>query len=200
MKLLALKGASVRTTAKKLGMRTDASARFEKGLDAQNALPALKRAFELVELLGAGEVVGSIIDMDYSDKTPNVVDFNLDWINSFLGTDIPREDMVSYLSKLGFKVEGDKVYSPSFRIDIECKADIAEEVARIYGYNNIPSTLMKGVAQARLTPEQKYQRKIEHTMLAIGCNEITTYSFISPKYFDKIRLPQDSKLKCYLQL
>ena len=188
-------GTSVRITAKKLGMRTDASARFEKGLDPQNALPALKRAFELVELLGAGEVVGSMIDKDYSDKTPKAVEFNVDWINGFLGTDISREDMVSYLTKLGFTVDSDKVFAPSFRIDIECKSDIAEEVARIYGYNNIPSTLMRGVVQAKLTPVQKYQRKIEQSMLALGCNEITTYSFISPKFFDKIRLPQDSKLR-----
>ena len=188
-------GTSVRVTAKKLGMRTDASARFEKGLDPQNALPALKRAFELVELLGAGEVVGSMIDKDYSDKTPKAVEFNVDWINGFLGTDISREDMVSYLTKLGFTVDSDKVFAPSFRIDIECKSDIAEEVARIYGYNNIPSTLMRGVVQAKLTPVQKYQRKIEQSMLALGCNEITTYSFISPKFFDKIRLPQDSKLR-----
>ena len=188
-------GTSVRVTAKKLGMRTDASARFEKGLDPQNALQALKRAFELVELLGAGEVVGSMIDKDYSDKTPKAVEFNVDWINGFLGTDISREDMVSYLTKLGFTVDSDKVFAPSFRIDIECKSDIAEEVARIYGYNNIPSTLMRGVVQAKLTPVQKYQRKIEQSMLALGCNEITTYSFISPKFFDKIRLPQDSKLR-----
>lgn len=188
-------GASIRLTAKKLGMRSDASSRFEKGLDPQNALPALKRAFELVELLGAGEVVGTIIDKDYSDKTPKAVEFSPDWINSFLGTAISREDMVSYLTKLGFTVDGDKVYAPSFRIDIECKADIAEEVARIFGYNNIPSTLMIGVAQARLTPTQKYLRKIEQSMLALGCNEILMYSFISPKYFDKIRLPQGSSLR-----
>lgn len=188
-------GASVRTTAKKLGMRTDASARFEKGLDPQNTLPALKRAFELVELLGAGEVVGTIIDCDHSDKTPNAVEFDPEWINNFLGTDIPRSDMEEYLTRLSFKVDGDKVYAPSFRIDIECKADIAEEVARIYGYNNIPSTLTRGVAEAMLTPEQKYIRHLEQTMIALGCYEITTYSFISPKYFDKIRLPKDSALR-----
>ncbi|MEG0615813.1 MAG: phenylalanine--tRNA ligase subunit beta, partial [Oscillospiraceae bacterium] len=188
-------GGNVRTTAKKLGMRTDASSRFEKGLTASNCIPALKRAFQLVEMLGAGEVVGTIIDKDYSDKTPISVEFSPEWINGFLGTNISREDMVSYLTKLDFKVDGDKVYAPDFRIDIECKADVAEEVARIFGYNNIPSTLMSGAAQAKITPEQKYQRKLEQTMLAIGCNEIATYSFISPKYFDKIRLPQGSVLR-----
>ena len=188
-------GPSVRLTAKKLGMRSDASSRFEKGLDPQNALPAIKRAFELVEELGCGEVVGNVLDVDYSDKTPKCVPFNPAWINSFLGTGISREDMAEYLTRLDFTVEGDKVYVPSFRIDIECKADIAEEVARIYGYNNIPSTLVQGTAHAQITPEQKYLRKLNQTMLALGCYEITTYSFISPKYFDKIRLPKDSALR-----
>ncbi len=188
-------GASVRLTAKKLGMRTDASSRFEKGLNPENALPAIKRAFELVEMLGAGEVVGTLIDRDFSDKTAKGVTFDPNWINSFLGTNIPAEEMKEYLSRLGFKVENGLAYAPSFRVDIECKADIAEEVARIYGYNNIPSTLVRGEAKAGLTPKQKYIRKLENTMLSLGFNEITTYSFISPKYFDKILLPVDSKLR-----
>ncbi len=126
-------GASVRTTAKALGMRTDASARFEKGLDPQNAYPALMRAFELVEMLGCGEVVKTIIDADYSDKTPKGVEFDPVWINNFLGADIPEDVMRSCLEKLDFRIENGKAYAPSVRIDIECKADIAEEVARIYG-------------------------------------------------------------------
>ncbi len=188
-------GASVRTTAKKLGMRTDASSRFEKGLDPQNCLDALMRACELVEMLGAGEVVNKIIDKDYSDKTPKSVEFDSKWINSFLGTDIPESDMIKYLSVLGFEVRDGRAYAPKWRIDIECKADIAEEVARIYGYNNIKPTIIRGIAQAKLTPEQKYTRKLERTMLSIGCNEISTYSFVSPKYFDKIRLPENSPLR-----
>lgn len=188
-------GASVRTTAKKLGMRTDASSRFEKGLDAGNCMPALIRALELVEMLDAGEVVAGFIDADNSDHTPKSVEFSSEWINSFLGTDIPESDMIEYLTKLDFEVKNGFVYAPSFRIDIGCKADIAEEVARIYGYNNIPSTLMKGVAEAKITPKQKYMRKLEQTMLALGCNEITTYSFISPKFFDKVRLPENSPLR-----
>lgn len=188
-------GASVRTTAKKLGMRTDASSRFEKGLDPQNCLDALMRACELVEMLGAGEVVNKIIDKDYSDKTPKSVEFDSKWINSFLGTDIPESDMIKYLSVLGFEVKDGRAYAPKWRIDIECKADIAEEVARIYGYNNIKPTIIRGIAQAKLTPEQKYTRKLERTMLSIGCNEISTYSFVSPKYFDKIRLPENSPLR-----
>lgn len=188
-------GASVRMTAKKLGMRTDASSRYEKGLNAENCYPALMRACQLVEMLGAGEVVNTIIDKDYSDKSEKSVEFDPEWINRFLGSEISIEDMISYLTKLGFTVKDNRVIVPYFRIDIECKSDVAEEVARIYGYNKIPSTLIKGVANAKLTDAQKYLRKLEQTMLSIGCNEITTYSFISPKYFDKICLPADSKLR-----
>lgn len=188
-------GASVRTTAKALGMRTDASARFEKGLDPQNAYPSLMRAFELVEMLGCGEVVKTIIDADYSDKTPKGVEFDPVWINNFLGADIPEDVMRSCLEKLDFKVENGKAYAPSVRIDIECKADIAEEVARIYGYNNIPKTIIRGVADAKLTEKQKLERKIANAMTALGAYEITTYSFISPKYFDRIRLSENSSLR-----
>ncbi len=188
-------GASVRTTAKALGMRTDASARFEKGLDPQNAYPALMRAFELVEMLGCGEVVKTIIDADYSDKTPKGVEFDPVWINNFLGADIPEDVMRSCLEKLDFRIDNGKAYAPSVRIDIECKADIAEEAARIYGYNNIPKTIIRGVADAKLTEKQKLERKTANAMTALGAYEITTYSFISPKYFDKIRLPMDSTLR-----
>lgn len=188
-------GASVRTTAKALGMRTDASARFEKGLDPQNAYPALMRAFELVEMLGCGEVVKTIIDADYTDKTPKGVEFDPKWINNFLGTDIPEDVMKNCLERLDFKVENGMAYAPSVRIDIERKCDIAEEVARIYGYNNIPNTIIRGVADARLTEKQKFERKIANAMTALGAYEITTYSFISPKYFDKIRLPESSPLR-----
>lgn len=186
---------SVRKTAKKLGMRTDASARFEKGIDEQNTLNALKRAFELVEELGAGTVVKTFIDKDNTDKTPVTVKFDAEWINNFLGTSIAEADMIKYLEKLDFKVENGLVYAPSFRIDIECQADIAEEVARIYGYNEIPSTLFKGVAEAQLTKSQKFARNLESYMTALGCYEIMTYSFVSPKYFDKINLPKDSRLR-----
>ena len=188
-------GASVRTTAKALGMRTDASARFEKGIDPQNAYPALMRAFELVEMLGCGEVVKNIIDADYTDKTPKGVEFDPEWINNFLGTDIPEDVMKNCLERLDFRIENGMAYAPSVRIDIERKCDIAEEVARIYGYNNIPNTIIRGVADARLTEKQKLERKIANAMTALGAYEITTYSFISPKYFDKIRLPESSPLR-----
>lgn len=185
----------VRRTSKKLGLKSDASSRYEKGVDRLISMTCLKRAFELVELLGAGEVVHTVIDCDYTDKTPASVDFSADWINSFLGTDIPEADMIEYLSRLDFKVENGKVIAPSFRIDIECKADIAEEVARIYGYNNIPSTDFRGVAKAEYTKEQKFIRTLRNAAVALGGYEIATYSFVSPKYFDKIKLPQDSKLR-----
>lgn len=188
-------GASVRTTAKALGMRTDASARFEKGLDPRMCMPALKRAFELVELLGCGEVVSTVIDCDSGANTQKSAPFDAKWINNFLGTDIPEEDMIKYLEKLDFIVKDGVAYAPAYRIDIECKADIAEEVARLYGYNNIPKTIIRGVAQASVSPEQKFRTKLMNAAAALGANEIVTYSFISPKNFDKIRLPEDSRLR-----
>lgn len=188
-------GASVRMTAKKLGMRTDASARFEKGLSPENTYPALMRAFELVELLGCGEVVKTYIDCDKSDKADKGVEYDPAWINNFLGTDMPEAEMTEYLERLEFKIKDGKAYAPYYRIDIECKADLAEEVARLYGYNKIPDTIIRGVAEAKLTRKQKFDRTITSAMIGMGVNEITTFSFISPKYFDKIRLSEDSKLR-----
>ena len=185
----------VRRTAKKLGMRTDASARYEKGLDPEGCLRTLERAFELVELLGAGEPVRTHIDLDYNEKQRNRIPFDPEWINKFLGTDISREEMCDTMKMLEIEVDGDTCISPSFRIDLERPADIAEEVARIYGYNNIPSTVIKGVANASLTPKQKFRRTLENATVAVGCYGILTYSFISPKYFDKIALPADSSLR-----
>ena len=188
-------GASVRTTAKKLGMRTDASARYEKGLDPFNCHEALMRACQLVEELGAGEVVKTYIDEDYADHTPKTVDFDCAWINKFLGTDISESQMIETLESLGFEIKDGKVVSPHFRIDIECKADVAEEVARIYDYNNIPDTLIRGVAEAKRTSKQKFEKLMKSAMFAMGVNEISTFSFVSPKNFDKINLPAESKLR-----
>ena len=185
----------VRRTAKKLGMRTDAFARYEKGLDPEGCLRTLERAFELVELLGAGEPVRTHIDLNYNEKQRNRIPFDPDWINKFLGTDISREEMCDTMKMLEIEVDGDTCISPSFRIDLERPADLAEEVARIYGYNNIPSTVIKGVANASLTPKQKFRRTLENATVAVGCYGILTYSFISPKYFDKIALPADSSLR-----
>ncbi len=194
-------GASVRTTAKKLGMRTDASARFEKGLDPENPYPALMRAFELVELLGCGEVVKTYIDCDKSDKNRCGVTYDPAWINGFLGTDIPEAEMTEYLTRLNFEIRDGgtngvrTAFAPYYRIDIECKSDLAEEVARLYGYNKIPDTIIRGVAEAKLTRKQRFDRTVTNAMIGMGVNEITTFSFISPKYFDKIRLPENSPLR-----
>lgn len=185
----------VRRTSKKLGLRSDASIRYEKGVDPLISMVCLNRAFQLVEQLGAGEVVKTIIDKNYSNTTPSSVEFDAQWINDFLGTYISEENMKEYLTRLDFTFENGRVIAPSFRIDIECKADIAEEVARIYGYNNIPSTEFRGVAEAQLTEEQLFTRKIQNTMVALGGYEIATYSFVSPKTLDKINLPADSKLR-----
>ncbi len=185
----------VRQTSKKLKLKSDASARYEKGVDPTISMTCLKRAFELVELLGAGEVVNTVIDCNKSDFKPSEVVFDPEWINNFLGTDISEDKMKEYLSRLGFTFSGNNVVAPAFRIDIGCKADIAEEVARIYGYNNIPSTDFRGVAKAEFTDEQKFVRALRNAAVSLGGYEIATYSFVSPKYFDKIRLPENSKLR-----
>lgn len=188
-------GSSVRRTAKKLGMRTDASARYEKGISPLSTVECVNRACELVELLGAGTVVDGLIDVDYSDKEPKKVKLEVDWINRFLGISLTREEMVQTLESLGFTMDGDMILVPYFRIDIEHKADVAEEIARIYGYNNIPTTAPTGTARGVVTPRQKFDRTVNDTMRALGCYEIMTYSFISPKYYDAVLLPKDSVLR-----
>lgn len=191
----AFSGASVRRTAKRLGMRSDASSRFEKGLDPLNVLPALKRAFQLVELLGCGEIVGGIIDCDNSSPLQKPVEFNPEKINTFLGTQLSREQMEGYLRRLNFTIDGATVTAPVGRIDVECGSDVAEEVARLYDYNNIPVTLLRGSASAKATPEQHFARKLETALTSLGLYQINTFSFVSPKWFDKIRLPKDSPLR-----
>lgn len=185
----------VRRTSKALKLKSDASSRYEKGVDPLISMVCLKRAFQLVEELGAGEVLNTVIDCDYSDHKASEVEFDPAWINDFLGTNIPADDMIKYLEMLDFQVQDNKVIAPSFRIDIECKADIAEEIARIYGYNNIPSSDFRGVAKAEYTAEQKFIRTLRNTVVSLGGYEIATYSFVSPKYFDKIRLPENSRLR-----
>lgn len=188
-------GSSVRRTAQRLGMRTEASGRFEKDLDRQNTLPALLRACQLVEELGAGEVVDGVLDSDYSDKQP--VSLKLDWqfINRFLGIDLSHEEICSYLKRAGFAVKDDTITVPSYRTDIHHKADLAEEVARFYGYNRIPSTTIRGTAQGSLTERQKFDREVAQLMRARGLSEIMTYSFVSPKTLDRLCVPQDSPLR-----
>ncbi|MBO5320239.1 MAG: phenylalanine--tRNA ligase subunit beta [Ruminococcus sp.] len=185
----------VRRTSKALKLKSDASSRYEKGVDPLISMVCLKRAFQLVEELGAGEVLSTVIDCDHSDYVPSEVEFNPEWINNFLGTDISDADMKNYLGRLGFTFADGKTVAPSFRIDIGCKADIAEEVARIYGYNNIPSSDFRGVAKAEFTEEQKFVRTLRNAAVSLGGYEIATYSFVSPKYFDKIRLPENSELR-----
>ena len=185
-------GPSVRRTAQKLGMRTESSGRYEKGLDHNTTLPAVMRACELVQMLGAGEVVDGIIDVNNANTQPVVLKLETDWINRFLDINLSRDEMVAILEKIGFTVDGeDNIHVPSFRSDIEHKADIAEEIARFYGYDRIPVTQTRGSAQGHLTPSQKFERKVNQTMVALGCYEIMTYSFISPKYYDKIAMPAD---------
>ena len=186
-------GPSVRVTARDLGMRTESSGRYEKGLDPATCLPAVLRACELVELLDAGDVVDGVIDIDNSNHTPRQIRLEPEWINRFLGTDnISEEFMREKLTQLGFQLDGDMITVPSYRADVEGKADIAEEIARFYGYNKMPTTIIRGEAAAQLTPRQKFERKLNELLLAQGMNEIVTFSFISPKYYDKIGLPADA--------
>ena len=185
-------GTCIRKGALALGMRTEASAKFEKGLDPMNTLPAVDRACELVELLGAGEVVDGVIDVLNFVPQPTVLKLEPDKINALLGTDVPAGDMVSILRKLDFQVEGDQVTVPSWRGDVQRMADLAEEVARFYGYNNIPTTLMRGqTTQGGYSPAQQLENRLGELCRACGYDEIITYSFISPAYYDKIRWPGD---------
>lgn len=188
-------GSSVRITARDQGMRTDASARYEKGLDPNNCIPALERACELVELLDAGDVMDGVLMDDHSSKEPRRLPLTVDWINQFLDISLSRSEMEAILTKLGCRVEGGDILVPTFRPDLEHKADIAEEIARFYGYNNITSTSIKGGAQGKYTDRQKFDRTISETMLALGLSEIMTYSFISPKYYDKIGMPAGHPLR-----
>ena len=189
-------GSSVRTTAKKLGMRTESSGRFEKNLDSRMCMEAVNRACQLVEMLGAGEVIGGYIDIDNEGDEPYTVEFCPEWTNKFLGIDIPAEKMVEILEKIGYKVENGVITVPSFRAgDTRHKADIAEEIARFYGYDVIPNTAVQGASQGALTLRQQFEKKLSRLLMANGCYEVQTYSFISPKYYDKIGLPEDSGLR-----
>ena len=186
-------GTSIRKTALALGMRTEASAKFEKGLDPLNTLPAVERACELVEMLGAGEVVDGIIDILNHVPHPTVLKLEPEKINALLGTNVPAEEMVRILKSVDFKVEGDQVTVPSYRADVLRMADLAEEVARFYGYNNIPCTLVSGeTTRGGYSPMQLMEQHLGATCRTMGYNEIITYSFISPTYYDKIRWPQDA--------
>ncbi len=194
-------GASIRRTATALGMRTDASARYEKGLDVENTMRAIERACELVELLGAGEVVKGIIDV-FPDKTDAVtVKLEPEKINALLGTDIDEATMREILLPLGFELDGDIITVPSWRGDVEHYSDIAEEVARFYGYNKIPIAFAGGNTSCGSYSEvQEYERQLGSICRSMGMDEIITYSFISPSCYDKIRLPADSSLRDSLKI
>ena len=189
-------GASVRVTAKKNGMRTESSARFEKGLDPENCMAGLERACELVELLGAGDVVDGILDVYPAPVAPTVLPFTPERYNAFLGTSIPKEQMVQTLLGLGCTLENGQITVPSYRADLACMNDIAEEVVRIYGYDKIEASRMN--AETTLggrSVKQQFIADLENVLIGMGISEIHTFSFISPKYYDKVRMPLDCPLR-----
>ncbi len=193
-------GTSIRQTALALGMRTEASGKFEKNLDPLMTVPAVQRACELVELLGCGDVLDGMIDVINHVPEPRRVKLEPEKINALLGTEISREDMVKYLSNLEIPVEGDEILVPSFRPDLILNADIAEEIGRSYGYNEIPVTEFKNSTQGGYSAEMKLEAQTGIFCRGLGYNEIITYSFTSPSAFDQIRLPKDSPLRNCLRI
>ena len=185
-------GISVRRTAKALGMRTEASSRYEKELDPGATMRALKRALELVQELDAGDVVNGVEDCFVKPKDEVKVKFDYKWINDFIGIDLSEEEQKKILEKIEFRFDDDgNIIAPPFRNDIEHIADISEEVARFYGYHNIPNRQLSGVANGKLTDSQKFIKCINETLISCGCSEISTFSFISLKAYDRIRLAKD---------
>ena len=188
-------GTSIRQTALALGMRTEASGKFEKNLDPMMTVPAVQRACELVEMLECGDVLGGTIDIINYVPEEKTLPLEPEKINRLLGTSIPREDMVKYLNLLEIEVDGDNILVPSFRPDLNLMADIAEEVGRSYGYNEIPTTAFRTSTQGGYSPEMKLEAKAGTLCRGLGYNEIITYSFVSPAIFDQIRIPADSALR-----
>lgn len=191
-------GTNIRKSSKKVGLRTDASGKFEKGLDPNNAQAAIDRACQLVEELGAGEVVGGMVDVYGKKKEPVRITFEPEAINNLLGTDVSKEDMLAYFAKIGLEYDeaSNEVIAPTFRHDLFRTADLAEEVARFFGYDNIPTTLPTGEAT---TGKISFKLRIEEVARDIaefcGFSQGMTYSFESPKVFDKLLLPADSPLR-----
>ncbi|MCI8663912.1 MAG: phenylalanine--tRNA ligase subunit beta [Hungatella sp.] len=196
-------GVNIRLSAKKIGLRTDASGKFEKGLDPNNAEAAINRACQLVEELGAGEVVGGIIDIYPEKRTKRKIPFDPDQVNRLLGTNIDKKDMLTYFDRLELKVDEktNEIVAPTFRQDLERPADIAEEVARFFGYDNIPTTLPSGEATTGGLP---YKLRVEQTAREIaqfcGFSQSMTYSFESPKVFDKLLIPEDSHYRQAIEI
>lgn len=194
-------GSSIRKTALALGMRTDASAKFEKDIDPMLTVPAVNRACELVELLGAGEVMDGMIDVLNYVPQPVTVKLEPECINALLGTNISEADMIEYLHREEVPVVDGMIQVPSWRPDLRVMADIAEEVARYYGYNNIETTLMRGATtMGGYSDEQKLENAAGAAARALGYSEIITYSFVSPSSFDAIRIPADSPLRKTVKL
>ena len=188
-------GTSIRQTALALGMRTESSGKFEKNLDPMMTVPAVQRACELVELLQCGDVMDGIIDIINYVPAPKTLELEPEKINRLLGTDISEADMVRYLNRLEIPVEGRTIHVPSFRPDLNLMADIAEEVGRLYGYNEIPITAFKNSTQGGYSEEMILESKAGQLCRSLGFSEIITYSFVSPTVFDQIRLPADSVLR-----
>ena len=193
-------GTSIRQTALALGMRTDASGKFEKHLDPMLTVPAVQRACELVEMLNCGDVMNGTIDIINYVPEEKTLPLEVAKINHLLGTDISKEEMVRYLNLLEIPVEGDTILVPSFRPDLNLMADVAEEIGRSYGYNEIPTTAFKTSTQGGYSPEMKLETKTGTLCRGLGYNEIITYSFVSPAIFDQIRLGADSPLRNALRI
>jgi len=193
-------GTSIRQTALALGMRTESSGKFEKNLDPMMTLPAVQRACELVELLEAGDVMDGIIDIINYVPAPKAIPLEPEKVNQLLGTNISTEDMIKYLELLEIPVVDMQIQVPSFRPDLNLMADIAEEIGRSFGYNEIPTTAFKTSTQGGYSPFMQMEAKAGALCRSIGYNEIITYSFVSPNIFDQIRLPQDSYLRNALKI
>lgn len=194
-------GTSIRQTALALGMRTESSGKFEKNIDPLLTVPAVNRACELVELLGAGEVMDGMIDILNEIPQPRDLVLEPERINALLGTNISEAEMVDYLRRLEIPVEGRTIHVPSWRPDLVQTADIAEEVGRLFGYNEIPTTAFKGVAtEGGYTGTMKLENTVGALCRSLGYSEILTYSFVSPSVFDLIRLPADSPLRDTLKI
>ena len=193
-------GTSIRQTALALGMRTESSGKFEKNLDPMMTVPAVQRACELVELLSCSDVMDGMVDILNYVPAPKTLELEPEKINALLGTNIPREDMVKYLNLLEIPVEGNTIHVPSWRPDLNLMADIAEEVGRSYGYNEIPITAFKNATQGGYSPEMLLEAKAGAACRAVGFSEIITYSFVSPSIFDQIRLGADSPLRNTLKI
>ncbi len=193
-------GTSIRQTALALGMRTESSGKFEKNLDPMLTMPAVQRACELVEMLNCGDVMDGIIDIINYVPQPKTVKLEPEKINALLGTDISREDMVKYLNNLEIEVEGGDILIPTWRPDLNLMADIAEEVGRSFGYNEIPITEFKNSTQGGYSPMMKLENKAGVACRSLGYSEIITYSFVSPGIFDQIRIPTDSILRNALRI